>query len=402
MNRTSGTRQRGATRLLIALLGAALAVAACGGSTSNNSSSSQSKAPYQIAFITDLTGGNSGNSLGGQAGFNTAVKEINDSGGVAGHKLSITTYDSQSNVATHAAVLRQALASNPTAISGQWLSSSTAGSASIFASSNVPVVGASYIITGVDTVPYFFSTSPVASGVGSGVANGLKALFGGSLSGKKVAFEGLISPAVDGNLAGTKTAVEAAGGTMGQVVRDPITFSSWSSQAANVVASKADALVVNNTDPNSATVAKALLVAGFTGPIISTEGANSDDLLKSVNSSQFSVVRETVVPNASDKLYKDAIAAGATPDKIAQSYFGKVYAAAYAIAKALAKCGDSCNGTKFASSLKSVGKFTVPNNALAGPLDFSKSHAGLTAAQVWVWDGSKGTSVEKGSAFSIV
>src|SRR5205823_3361376 len=127
---------------------------------------------------------------------------------------------------------------------------------------------------------YFFSTSPLASGVGGGVANGLKSLFGGSLSGKKVAFEGLVSPAVDGNLAGTKTAVEAAGGTMGQVVRDPITFSSWSSQAANVVGSKADAVVVNNTDPNTATVAKALLVAGFTGPIISTEGANSDGLLK--------------------------------------------------------------------------------------------------------------------------
>jgi branched-chain amino acid transport system substrate-binding protein len=402
MNRTSATRQRGATRLLIALLGAALAVAACGGSTSNNSSSSQSKAPYQIAFVTDLTGGNSGNSIGGQAGFNTAVKEINDSGGADGHKLSITTYDSQSTVATHAAVLRQALATNPAAISGQWLSSSTAGSASIFASSNVPVVGASYIITGVDTIPYFFSTSPLSSGVGGGVANGLKSIFGGSLSGKKVAFEGLVSPAVDGNLAGTKTAVEAAGGTMGQVVRDPITFSSWSSQAANVVASKADAVVVNNTDPNTATVAKALLVAGFTGPIISTEGANSDDLLKAVNSSQFSVVRETVVPGASDKLYKDAIAAGATPDKIAQSYFGKVYAAGYAIAKALAKCGEGCNGTKFASSLKSLGSFTVPNNALAGPLDFSKSHSGLTSAQVWVWDGSKGTSVQKGSSFSIV
>ncbi len=401
MNRTSATRRRGATRLFLALPALALAIAACGGGTSQSSGGGGSKAPYEIAFIGDLTGGNSGNSLGGQAGFNTAVKEVNDSGGVNGHKLNVTGYDSQSVVATHAAVLRQALAMNPAAISGLWLSGSTAGSAAIFASANVPVVTSSYIISGVDTIPYFFSTSPLANGVGGGVANGLKSLFGGSLSGKKVAFEGLVSPAVDANLAGTKTAVEAAGGTMGQVVRDPITFSSWSSQAANMVGSKPDAVVVNNTDPNTATVARALLVAGFAGPIISTEGANSDDLLKSVNNSQFSVVRETVVPSPDAKLYQDATAAGATPDKIAQSYFGKEYAAAYAIAKGLAKCGDSCTANAFASSLKGLGKITVPNNALAGPLDFSKSQSGLTSAQVWVWDSSKSSSVEKGSTFLI-
>lgn len=402
MKRSSAARQRGATRLLFALLLFALVAAACGGGSSSNSSgSSANKAPIELAFIGDLTGGNSGNSLGGQAGENTAVKEINDSGGVNGAKLHVTSYDSQSVVATHAAVLRQALATNPAEISGLWLSGSTAGSASIFASSNVPVVTSSYIISGVDTIPYFFSTSPLASGVGGGVANGLKSLFGGSLSGKKVAFEGLVSPAVDANLAGTKTAVEKAGGSMGQVVRDPITFSSWSSQAANVVASKPDAVVVNNTDPNTATVAKALLVAGFTGPIISTEGANSDQLLKSVDSQQFSVVRETVVPAPDSKLYKDATAAGATPDQIAQSYFGKEYAATYATAKALAKCGDGCNGSKFAPALKNLGKITVPNNSLAGPLDFSKSQSGLTSAQVWVWDSAKSTSVAKGSAFSI-
>jgi branched-chain amino acid transport system substrate-binding protein len=402
MNLIPATRLRRAVRLPLLLLAMAVAIAACGGGSSSSSSASGSKTPYELAFIGDLTGGNSGNSLGGQAGLNTAVKEINDSGGVSGHKLHITSYDSQSVVGTHAAVLRQALGSNPAAITGLWLSGSTAGSASIFASSNVPVVTASYIITGVDTIPYFFSTSPLASGVGAGVVNGLKSLFGGSLSGKKVAFEGLVSPAVDANLAATKSAVEAAGGSMGQVVRDPITFSSWSSQAANMVASKPNAVVINNTDPNTATVTKALLVAGFTGPMISTEGANSDDLLKSVDSSQFSVVRETVVPAPGSKLYKDAVAAGATPDQIAQSYFGKEYAAAYAIARALEKCGEGCTASKFTSSLKGLGKFTVPNDALAGPLAFKNSHSGLTSAQVWVWDNSKSTSVQKGSSFSIV
>jgi branched-chain amino acid transport system substrate-binding protein len=392
---------RRATQLFWALIVAALAGAACGGSTQSSSSSNANKAPYQLAFIADLTGGNSGNSIGAQAGLNTALKEINDAGGADGHKLNVTSYDSQSVATTHTAVLRQALATNPTAVTGAWVSGSTAASASIFASSSVPVVTSGYIISGVDTIPGFLATSPLPNGVGAGVANGLKSIFGGSLSGKKVAFEGLVSPAVDANLSGTKAAVEAAGGSMGMVVRDPLSFSSWSGQAANVVASKADAMIVNNTDPNTSTVTKALLVAGFKGPIISTEGANSDDLLKTIDSSQFSVVRETVVPTPSDKLYKDAVAAGASGQLTAQSFFGKQYAATYAIVRALAKCGDNCTGTKFVAAMKGLGRFTVPDNALAGPLDFSKSHSGLTTARVWVWDSSKSASIAKGESFSI-
>ena len=102
------------------------------------------------------------------------------------------------------------------------------------------------------------------------------------------------------------------------------------------------------------------------------------------------------------KLYKDGVAAGATPDIIAQSYFGKMYAAAYAISAAEAKCGDSCSTSKFASTLKGLGKINVPNNALAGPLDFSKTNSGLTSAQVWQWDAASSKSVAKGQTFSIV
>ena len=67
-----------------------------------------------------------------------------------------------------------------------------------------------------------------------------------------------------------------------------------------------------------------------------------------------------------------------------------------------AKCGDSCSTSKFASTLKGLGKINVPNNALAGPLDFSKTNSGLTSAQVWQWDAASSKSVAKGQTFSIV
>ena len=398
MNRVIRTRR---ATLGFAVATLALVVAACGGGNAGSGGGSGDKTPITVAYVTDLTGGNSANSIGGKAGFDTAVKEINDAGGINGHSITSTTYDSQSDVNAFQTQLRQALGTNPNVIAGQWLISSTAAGASVIASSNVPVIAASYTVTGVDTVPYFFSTSPLASGVGLGIVNGLKSIFGGSLSGKKIAFEGLISPAVDGNLAAVKSQVEAAGGSMSTITRDPVTFSSWSSQAANMAGAKPDAVVTNNTDGNTATVVKALAVAGFSGPIISTEGANSDTLLKAASSNNFYVVRETVAPDPSAKLYKDAVAAGANPSDTAQSYFGKMYAAAYAIKAAYLKCGFPCSTAKFTSSLKAAGKIDIPNNALSGPLDFSKQNAGLTSAQVYQWDAANSKAVAKGSAFPI-
>lgn len=399
MNQTASETRR--NRLTFAIAALALLAAACGGGTTT-SGGTTAKSPFNIAYITDLTGGNANNGNGGKAGFDTALKEINDAGGANGHKLVETSYDSQSDVNAFQTQLRQALGTSPNIVAGEWLSSSTAAGASVISSANVPFIGASYTVAGVASVPYWLSTSPLAGGVGAGIVNGLKSVFGGSLTGKKIAFEGLISPAVDGNLAAIKSQVEAAGGTMGSIVRDPLTFSSWTSQAANVVAAKPDGVVTNNTDGGTATVVKALGVAGFAGPIISTEGANSDALLKAANSPNFYVVRETVVPGLSSKLYKDAIAAGATPDQIAQSYFGKMYAAAYAISATVAKCGDTCPTNTFVSTLKGLGKITVPNGALSGPIDFSQSQAGLTQAQVFQWDAANGASVSKGAAFSIV
>src|SRR5262249_13888509 len=150
------------------------------------------------------------------------------------------------------------------------------------------------------------------------------------------------------------------------------------------------------------TVAKALLTAGFTGPIISTEGQNADSLLKAVSNPQFLVVREAHTPATTDKLYKNAVAAGVSGDLTANPWFGKDYAGLWAVANGLAKSGDTCTATKFTWSLQSLGKFTIPNNALLGPVDYSTSNSGLTTAQLWVWDASKSASVAKGPTFLIV
>ncbi len=391
---------RGRLQFVLGVAAIALVAVACGGSSSSGSGGSQT--PYNVPFVGDLTGPNAVNGIGGQAGFNTAIKEINDAGGVNGHKLVSQSFDAQSDPSAFTVQLRQAISLNPVAMVTNALSSETAAAVPVYQTSNVPVLGPSYTIAGVDTIPYWFSTSPLAVGVAIGDVNGLKVQLGGSIVRKKIAFEGLVSPAVDANLAALKSKVEAEGGSMGLVVRDPAGISSWSSQAANMVASQPDAVVVNSPETVNATVVKALLVAGFTGPVLAAEGANSDTMLANVNSANFYTVREHVPPAPGTTLYKDAIAASATPDQIVASYFAKNYAAVWIAADTLKRCGDGCTATKFVSTLRGMGRFTIPNDALAGPVDFSKSNAGLTTAQLWAWDTTSKKPVPKGATFPIV
>jgi ABC-type branched-subunit amino acid transport system substrate-binding protein len=373
-----------------------LSAAACGGGSSSSSSKT-----VTIAAVEDVTGPNSFNGGGAVAGALTAEKEINAAGGINGAQVKIKVYDTTSVVATSQGVIRQVIASKPAAVVGALMSVESTGSAAVIASGQVPWVTASYPIAALKDAKHWFSTSPTGSGVASGAVAGLTSLLGGSLNGKKIAFEGLAIPAVDNNLAAIDAAVTAAGGSMGKVTRDPLGFTSWTSQAAAMAATKPDAVIINANEPGTSVVAKALKVAGFTGQILSTEGANSNSLLSGVSQSNFYVVRETFTPSATDALYQAAVSAGQPTAAIGNPYFAKEYANVHVIAAVLAKCGNGCSADKFASTLKALGDVTVPNQALLGPLNYSSGLSGLTAAQVFAWDASKSAAVAHGSTFSI-
>jgi branched-chain amino acid transport system substrate-binding protein len=363
--------------------------------------------PIQIAFVGDLTGGDAVNGLGGQAGAKTAVKKINDAGGVAGHPIELRVFDTQTNPTTAEAVTREALAGAPAAASATITSGFSASTAPVVEAAGIPWVSTSYPTPGTDKVPFWFTTGPTSSeasdGVAVGAVNGLKGLLGGSLAGKTIAVEGVAStPAVDTHITVIQNLVKQNGGTVATPIRDPLTLSSWSSQAANLVASHPDGLVVIHTEPAATVVAKAAELAGFDGPIVSTEGANSDTMLKTVNLPNLYVVRETVAPAAGSNMLKNATAAGVSITDMNNPFFGKAFASIHVIATTLAKCGVPCSAANFSSTLKGLGTINVPDDALIGPLNFEKSQSGLTIAQLWTWDASKDGSKPVGETFRLV
>jgi ABC-type branched-subunit amino acid transport system substrate-binding protein len=419
-----GNSGRYGLRAAVAVGAIALLAAACSSSSKSSTSSSATAAsstastaatatttgvatgaPYTIAYIGDLTGGNGENGQPTIAAAEGAVYQINHSGGVNGHPLKISTVqDAQSTASGDETAARTGLGSPSTFTTGAVGGSSVAATASIYTAAGLPYIGTSYPISALINEPYWFTLSPTGPQVAAGAVNGIKALLGGSLTGKTIGFEGLAVPTVDNNLAAIKALVVQDGGKMGPIIRDPLTFSSWSSQAANVASAHVDGFIINHDETSTALIAKALGVAGVTAPIVSTEGASSDTLFQAVNLPNFYAVRETnsaaAGPGSGPALA--AAAAGYGSASTLNPYFGREWGVIYVAAAALAKCGFPCSPSGFESSLEGLGNYTVPNGVYLGPIDFSASnHAGLTTAQLYSWNASQAKAVPSGSSFPL-
>jgi branched-chain amino acid transport system substrate-binding protein len=317
-------------------------------------------APYTLSFVGDLTGGNAENGQPELAGTEAAVYQINQDGGINGHPLKITTVqDSQSTTTGAETAVRTALGSATTFTTGAFSGTEVAATASVYNSAGIPSIGVSYPVAAVVNSPNWFTLAPTGPQVAAGAVNGLKALLGGSLTGKTIGFEGLEVPTVDNNLAAIKSLVQADGGKMGPILRDPLTFTSWTSQAAQVAAAHVNGFVINHDETSTAIVAKALITAGVTAPIVSTEGASSDTLMKTVGASNFYAVREAsesaVGPGTVPA--NDAKAAGYGSASTLDPYFARQWGVIFAVANALKQCGFPCSASSLESALTSMGNY---------------------------------------------
>jgi branched-chain amino acid transport system substrate-binding protein len=364
-----------------------------------------SGSPYTVSFVGDLTGGNAENGQPELAGSEAAVYQINHDGGINGHPLKITSVqDSQSTSTGAETAVRTALGTQTTLTTGAMSGTEVAATASVYNAAGIPSIGVSYPVSALINSPNWFTLAPTGPQVAAGAVNGLKGLLGGSLTGKTIGFEGLQTPTVDNNLAAIKSLVEADGGKMGPILRDPLTFTSWTSQAAQVAGAHVDGFIINHDETSTAIVAKALITAGVKAPIVATEGASSDTLFKTVAASNFYAVREAsesaVAPGTVPA--NDAKAAGYGSASTLDPYFARQWGVMYAVANALKKCGYPCSASSLESALTTMGSYAVPDNVFLGPVDFTSSqHAGLTTAQIYAWNPSQGVGVPSGQPFSV-
>jgi branched-chain amino acid transport system substrate-binding protein len=111
-------------------------VAACG-----SSNAAASKAPYDFAVIGPLSGADSVYGQDLQMGTNLAAEQINQSGGIDGHKIQLTYLDTQC-LATDGANIAARIASDPSyfAVIGDVCSSATLAEIPILARASITIM----------------------------------------------------------------------------------------------------------------------------------------------------------------------------------------------------------------------------------------------------------------------
>ncbi|MER5916453.1 ABC transporter substrate-binding protein [Streptomyces sp. NPDC001982] len=341
-------------------------------------------------MIADQTGTSAPNGLAGLAGIQAAIQTINDAGGVAGHQIDMgSPIDSQSTVQGGQAAIRQALDASPVAVTGSIVSTVLAAQEPALKRASVAYVVDSVTSNAVKQPWYFGIQLGVDENVKLVVA-GVTNAVGGSISGKRVAVEGLNSTVGAEIVTALKQDLVKRGA---EIVATELTASAsvgtFTSQAQNIVSSKPDIVVEFDSPNNTILVAKALATAGYQGPIVGSVAANSLDVFKGINSSKFIAPFAFHDPSSSQLLTEAAKKYGFTKYQNSP-YFSAGYAMGYTLKAGLEKCGFPCSSEKLESTLRSQGEISVPAGLAFGPIKFEPGNGvGLTAGQFYGWDSAK-------------
>src|SRR5205823_8855313 len=133
----------------------------------------------------------------------------------------------------------------------------------------------------------------------------------------------------------------------------------------------------------------ALQTAGLNVPMLEYTAGNTPQVFQKINNKNFHALRESVLAESSQMLTSAAAKAGVS-DSAKTTFFTDGWIATETIVDGLKKCGANCDGAGLIKTLDGTSKLSIEGNLAFGSLAFSSSrHAGLSAVQVYGWDGTK-------------
>jgi branched-chain amino acid transport system substrate-binding protein len=91
-----------------------------------------------VADVVELSGGGASNGVNWRRGLEMAADEINAKGGILGHKIELSHFDTQTNASVARAMIQKALDAEPFAIMGPIYSGSVKASMSLSQQAEVP------------------------------------------------------------------------------------------------------------------------------------------------------------------------------------------------------------------------------------------------------------------------
>ena len=387
--------------VVIGMVAVATLLSACssskpksGGASSGSSGSSASTGtPYTVAIVTSLTGtgATAGSSSTAYAGFETAFSAANKLGGVNGHKINYQVYDDQSTTTGAQAAAKSALASSPLAIMDAGNSAYLAPRLPLYAQAKIPVLGLT--VPGNTLLPYMFFNAPTVGQTTTLYVDAVKQLLG-SVRGQTVGIAAADSPGARASATNVQAAIQQAGGTVSDVEYQPLGALSFTSGAAKLISSGAKIVLQADAPASIIVESKALISAGFKGPIMSAFSGGGDPVFSAIASPQYYSVRFGPQATSGTPLYDVAKSNGGV-DAVGTPYFGLAYGLGAALLQTLKACKTDCTPQEIISNLDALGSYTVPNGASFGPLMVSSSAHNLpTSAALFKWDASSKTAIK--------
>ncbi|WP_280217301.1 ABC transporter substrate-binding protein [Nocardia neocaledoniensis] len=357
----------------------------------------QGDTDIHLAVVADLTGLGHPVGVDGADGFSTAIAAMNERGGVAGRRVVVDRYDTQSEPNGAQVAFRTALAKRPAAIYYSGLSATLHSVLPLLRSAKVPVVASSATPEAVKE-PWFFTAYAIPEGSANVLVDAAKQAVGGSLRGKNIAIVSNSGPGSAVQIPLMEKAVAAGGGQVVVVEQTDTGIASFASQAQKIVSRQPDAVLTLQAG-DQVTVTKALVVAGMTGPIVGTIGGASDTQIKVIEASNYLGLRDALPPQPGDEIYTAAQKFGTTASATS-IYFTYGYAFAHVLAQVLPVCGGiECASDELISAIRGAGPVTPPN--YLAPLDFSNTQNGPTAEVLYRWDTARGEVVAAGDPIAV-
>ncbi|MET7992163.1 ABC transporter substrate-binding protein [Amycolatopsis sp. NPDC005232] len=359
-------------------------------------------ATYNVGVLLDQTGVSGYQGVPTGAGIQAYVKMINDKGGVNGKRIELQVADGQSKPQGAQTALQQLLSSRPIAVLGFTGSSQMAAIPQLASSARIPFL--MEISTDSQMLPkpqpWLFTTyMPTAKMMEIILAQLEQKL--GTLKGKRLAVSAADTPFGDGFVQSFKDSATALGYTPALVDRAALQLTTFAPNAAKVVSSKADALIVLDLPSLTPQIVKDTIAAGFAGPILGYEQASDPAIIKAVASPQYSGFLGAAQPAPSGEMADAAKVAGIA-EKMTTPNFSYGWSEGAILVKALTDCGASCDGAKLTDELERISGFTVPGDAMYGPISFSPAnHYATSTAQFYTWDPATQNVVTAGKPVSL-
>src|SRR5262250_1738285 len=159
-------RPHGTRFLALTAVAAAMALAACSGSSTSSGGNSATKSPILIGTSLSLTGDFSVDGQAFQRGYNLWVQNINKSGGLLGHKVTLKVLNDNSDPATVATNYTQLISADHAAfVFGPFSTLLTSSAAPVVARNHYAFIegaGGGPLVFSLK-LPNLFAVSPVVA-----------------------------------------------------------------------------------------------------------------------------------------------------------------------------------------------------------------------------------------------